>query len=179
MGQPWPTNSESPSGPETGPGAPPAGQPQPARRRRGLVVAGLAGAVLLAGAGGFALGRSSADGNESPIAAAESAAASQVRLKDAYDRCFTRDTGSTLTLADGGDAIVVDTGSEYGSTTGMDCVLADLDTKQSIIAQMSRTTAMMGVQDAEDDGLAYSWSYHPDNGVNMVIEYAEAKPPTD
>ena len=32
----------------------------------------------------------------------------------------------------------------------------------------------MGVQDAEDDGLAYSWSYHPDNGVDLVIEYAEA-----
>ena len=78
-----------------------------------------------------------------------------------------------MTLADGGASIVVDTGSEYGSTAGMDCVLDELSTSQSIMAQIGRTTAMMGVQDAEDDGLAYSWSYHPDNGVNMVIEYAE------
>jgi hypothetical protein len=28
---------------------------------------------------------------------------------------------------------------------------------------------MPGVQDAEHDGLEYSWSYHPDNGVDMVI----------
>jgi hypothetical protein len=171
MGQPWPTNSASPAGPEIDAGATPAGQPP--RPRRALVVAGMAGAVLVAGVGGFALGRSTATDGESPIAAAEAAAASQVRLRDAYDSCSSRDTGSTLTLADGGDAIVVDTGSEYGSPTGMNCVLAELDTPQSITAQMGRTTAMMGVQDAEDDGLTYSWSYHPDNGVNMVIEYTE------
>ena len=28
---------------------------------------------------------------------------------------------------------------------------------------------MMGVQRGEDDGIHYGWSYHPDNGLNMVI----------
>jgi hypothetical protein len=28
---------------------------------------------------------------------------------------------------------------------------------------------MMGTQDADNNGIHYSWSYHPDNGVNMVI----------
>ena len=39
---------------------------------------------------------------------------------------------------------------------------------------MGRTTAMMGVQDAKADGVEYSWSYHPDNGVNMVITLSSA-----
>ncbi len=34
---------------------------------------------------------------------------------------------------------------------------------------MGRTTAMMDVQDAEHDGIEYSWSYHPANVVDMVI----------
>lgn len=74
-----------------------------------------------------------------------------------------------MELTDGGATIVVDTGSQYGSTAGMDCVLDELGTSESIKAQMSRTTAMMGVQDAQHDGLDYSWSYHPKNGVNLVI----------
>ena len=174
MGQPWPTSAPSAAESADSTGVTLEQRPQSQRPRRPLLIAGVAGAVLVAGAAGFALGRSTASGIESPIEAAEAAAASQVRLEAAYDSCYRRDSGGTLTLADGGDSIVVDTGSEYGSTAGMDCVLAELDTKQSIIAQMGRTTAMTGVQDAEDDGLAYSWSYHPDNGVDLVIEYAEA-----
>ena len=173
MEQPWPTSAPSAAESADSTGVTLEQRPHSQRPRRPLLIAGVAGAVLVAGAAGFALGRSTASGNESPIEAAEAAAASQVRLEAAYDSCYRRDSGGTLTLADGGESIVVDTGSKYGSTAAMDCVLAELGTKQSIIAQMGRTTAMMGVQDAEDDGLAYSWSYHPDNGVNMVIEYAE------
>jgi hypothetical protein len=28
---------------------------------------------------------------------------------------------------------------------------------------------MMGQQTAQESGLNYRWSYHPDNGLNMVI----------
>lgn len=171
MGQPWANNVESPQGPDIVTGEM-SGESSQSNRQR-MVIGGLIAGIVVAGVGGFALGRGTASGGESPIAAAESAAASQVRLKSAYDSCYRRDKGSTMTLADGGASIVVDTGSEYGSTAGMDCVLDELSTSQSIMAQIGRTTAMMGVQDAEADGLAYSWSYHPDNGVNMVIEYAE------
>jgi hypothetical protein len=79
------------------------------------------------------------------------------------------DTDDTLSLTDEGGTIVVDTRSEYGSVAGMDCVLEKLGTSESVKAEMGRTTAMMGVQEADEDGLHYSWSYHPDNGVDMVI----------
>lgn len=128
--------------------------------------------MLVAGAVGFVLGRSSGENAAIEAAASSSssaAAAKGARLKDAYARCEASDSSNTLELGDDGTTIVIDTHSQYGSTTAMNCVLSELNTPQSIEAQIGRTTAMMGVQDATHDGLQYSWSYHPKNGVNMVI----------
>jgi hypothetical protein len=150
-------------------------------RRIWIAIAGLGVVILAAGSVGFAFGRSSGERNAveaaasaSSSAAAASEAAKQTRLKEAYGGCKKSDAGNTMRLTDGGKTIVVDTRSEYGSTAGMDCVLKALGTSESITAQMDRTTAMMGVQDAEDDGIEYSWSYHPKNGVDMVITDTEA-----
>lgn len=94
------------------------------------------------------------------------------RLQQAYDECHLKAAG-TIELADGGNTIIVDTGSEYGDPAAMACVLVELDTSSAITAQMDSTTAMMGVQDAEEDGISYKWSYHPKNGVNMVVKDLE------
>jgi hypothetical protein len=89
------------------------------------------------------------------------------RFQAAYSQC--RDNGATLTAADRLTTLIIDTRSKYGSYEALECVLDHLGTSRAIRAQMNSTTAMMGVQDAEEDGLTYKWSYHPDNGVNMVI----------
>ncbi len=117
---------------------------------------------------GFTAGRVTA-GDDGGIASVVAEVSGDLRLAAAAGACKNRDTDRTMSLVDDGSSIVIDTRSEYGSTAGLDCVLRELETPQSIEAQVGRTTAMMGVQDAEDDGLEYSWSYHPDNGVNMVI----------
>ena len=49
------------------------------------------------------------------------------------------------------------------------CVLAALDTPKYVVKMMNGTTAMMGVQKIKDDGLRYRWSYHPDNGFDLII----------
>lgn len=175
MNEPWSGTSEQP----TQSSQPEQGQAPAARNPTRLIwaaSAGLAVAIIAAGLVGFTLGRSSGERNAveaaasaSSSAAAASEAAKQTRLKEAYDGCAKLDTGNTMALNDGGKTIVIDTRSEYGSTAGMDCVLRALGTSESIQAQMGRTTAMMGVQDAESDGIEYSWSYHPDNGVDLVI----------
>lgn len=90
-------------------------------------------------------------------------------LEQAYDACSSGEGADTLTLGDAGKTIIIDTGSEYGSIDGAACVMTQLDTSEAIVAQMDSTTAMMGVQDASDGDIAYQWSYHPDNGLNMVI----------
>ncbi len=90
-------------------------------------------------------------------------------MERAYIACASSDSENTISLEDEGATIVIDTRSEYGDTSGMACVLAQLDTPQSITAKMESTTSMMGLQNAEHEGVEYSWSYHPKNGVNMVI----------
>lgn len=133
-------------------------------------LAGLVAAVLAAGAIGFFIGRSGATESPSELAASVSRAAAQdPRLRAAYDTCQSRDTDDTLSIVDEGTSIVVDTRSEYGNPAGMNCVLSEIDTPESILAQVGRTTSLMGVQEADHDGFHLSWSYHPDNGVNMVI----------
>jgi hypothetical protein len=153
-----------------------SGGSQAGRQRLWSGIAGLLIVILLAGAVGFVIGRGSgkraaieAAAAAASSSAAASSAAKESRLEEAYHGCHGADPGSNLELTDGGQTIVVDTGSKYGDTTGMNCVLITLETPQSIEAQIRSTTAMMGLQDAEHDGLQYSWSYHPDNGVNMVI----------
>jgi len=117
------------------------------------VIAGLVAIALVAGIAGFFIGRPSATPPTPNVAAQQ-----QAGLKRAYERCRSEDTGGTLQLADNGGTIVVDTGSEYGSTAGVDCVFEALGTPESIKAQVGRTTALMGVQNADHQGIRYSWS---------------------
>lgn len=138
---------------------------------RGVVIAGvLTGVVLISGGVGFAIGRATAGGGgEDAATAAAVTTTGPSRLQVAFDACSKDDDGDTLAIADEGRTIVVDTGSEYGDFAPTDCVLSELGTPESIRAEIGRTTSMMGVQDGEHDGISYSWSYHPDNGVDMVI----------
>lgn len=127
---------------------------------------------------GVVIGRASDGGvtaeEDDSSTVAEAAAPEAPRLKDAYDSCWKSGIGQTVQLGDGGTSIIVDTGSEYGSVDSVVCIMDEIETPQSVVAQVSSTTALMGVQEAEHDGFEYSWSYHPDNGLNMVITDVEA-----
>lgn len=39
----------------------------------------------------------------------------------------------------------------------------------SLLSEMSRTNALMGVQSETSGDLNFKWSYHPDNGLNIVV----------
>lgn len=152
------------------PFAPPptVGTPATVSVRKAWLWAGLtAGVVLVAVAGtvGFVLGH----GSGAAAAAAASSSAQDVRLSKAFNACKSEDDAHTMQLGDGGRTIIVDTRNEYTSTQGVECVWSELKTPQSIVANVGATTAMMGEQSAQSDGISYRWSYHPDNGLNMVI----------
>jgi hypothetical protein len=74
------------------------------------------------------------------------------------------DGGSSLTMIGEGEET---SGAPYGDIA---CILVALDMPDSIASQIDRTTAMMGVQQAAWDDFTASWSYHPDNGLNMIVE---------
>ncbi|WP_040339719.1 hypothetical protein [Candidatus Blastococcus massiliensis] len=177
MGAPWATGPQpqQPWGQQWVPPPAPAGPP-PRPPRRPQNSAGLTGGVvallLVAAAGGFVVGRVTAGDDRQSAERSAIAVAAGRPLEAAYRACTARDDGNTLSLRDGGTTIVIETRSEYGDPAGLHCVLGELDTPHAITAQMDRTTAMMGVQEAEDDGIVYSLTYHPDNGVDMVITSA-------
>lgn len=88
------------------------------------------------------------------------------RLQKAFDNCDKATSMDGIEVGDDGEAIIITNLTDY---EGMGCILAELDTAESVVSNMDSTTAMMGRQSADDDGLTYEWSYHPDNGLNMTI----------
>lgn len=71
--------------------------------------------------------------------------------------------------ADDGATILIDTKDESNPTEAVGCILSMLETPKSVISAVESTTALAGVQEDEADGISYRWSYHPDNGMNMII----------
>lgn len=73
-------------------------------------------------------------------------------------------------IYDGGHTAVINTRSEGNDVAGAACLLYGIDTPQAIIARIDSTTALQGQETARANGFIYRWTYHPDNGLNMVIE---------
>lgn len=91
-------------------------------------------------------------------------------FEKAYDTCGTP---SGITVSDGGTTITIDGNGEY-QTYGADiydiaCVLSEVNTPSYITSSMDTTNSLMGRQTASFDGIDVSWSYHPDNGLDIVL----------
>lgn len=144
----------------------------------GLVVVAIA---AVAGSIAFAVASGGSDeGSQAPIGSASSAPPTESALREttlwyAHANCKNRKGGETLQIVDEDLTLLVDTQSEYGPMGGLICALGELETPQAIISAMESTTAMMGVQEATDANLHYRWSYHPDNGIQLVITETPAR----
>jgi hypothetical protein len=98
---------------------------------------------------------------------------SDTRLKDSMANCDVTDA-SGFTLAEDNQSLVFDgAGKESyfgGDFSDLVCVLNDLNAPSTIESRMLSTNSLMGVQNAEFDGIAVSWSYHPNNGLDANME---------
>jgi len=74
-----------------------------------------------------------------------------------------------VSVTDGGRSMLVDTRSEHGGVEGMVCMLSFIGTPRWVLSAMSSTTALQGVQTAKAKGYSYRWTYHPDNGFNLIV----------
>ena len=50
------------------------------------------------------------------------------------------------------------------------CILFALDVSDAIVSRIDSTRALDGTQDGEWDQFRATWSYHPDSGLNLIIE---------
>jgi len=90
----------------------------------------------------------------------------------------TSTTCGVGTLADDDHTLVVDmAGEEPGSGTetfdGVLCVLDELDVPQSLIARMESTRALDGMQSATWSSYEVTWTYHPDDGLDLIITHTD------
>jgi hypothetical protein len=80
-------------------------------------------------------------------------------------------------LADDDHTLVVDmAGDDPGTGTetfdGVLCVLDELDAPQSLVSRMESTRALDGMQSATWSSYEVTWTYHPDDGLDLIITYA-------
>ena len=61
------------------------------------------------------------------------------------------------------------------ATTGRaGCALGELETSESTITKMSQTRALDGMQSVNDENFEYTWTYHPDDGLDVIITTVSA-----
>lgn len=56
-----------------------------------------------------------------------------------------------------------------GDFLDLKCVINALNAPSTIWERMTTTTALMGSQDGDWDGIKVTWTYHPDNGLDCYI----------
>ena len=97
---------------------------------------------------------------------------SATRLESAKETCAPH--SSFIRLGDGGTSLIITgAGAEErsgASITQVACILAELDVPDSVISQIDGTRALDGRQHASWDGISASWTYHPDDGLNMILQ---------
>jgi hypothetical protein len=103
------------------------------------------------------------------VGATSPAFATDVSIKRAAKRCHVK-----ANLADGGRTISFDTAGDEDYGVGDDiediaCVLLALRAPSFIVTEIDNTRALDGMQRDSWRKFKASWTYHPDDGLNIVI----------
>lgn len=159
--------------------------PQPAKSKVIPLVAASAGLVLIAGG---AVGLVLMLSQPSALATAGEACSGTepvMRLltegEDAIDREDVDEDGEfaelfegVVTVEDGGKTLIVSTKSQDDdplrlSSLALDCVQEKMEMPSWLRESIGTTRALDGRQTGEWDSYSAQWSYHPDNGANLII----------
>lgn len=95
-------------------------------------------------------------------------------IPGAVDACGLS-TSFGLSVGDEGDSVVLDMEGEedfFGLPyNDVMCVLSELDMPDSVESMMLSTSALDGRQTAQWDDLSASWTYHPDDGLDVIVTF--------
>jgi len=105
-------------------------------------------------------------------------AAADAEVQDAMDALGSAakicgDGLKTLTLSNDKASVMVDSKNQDDdkSTTAIICMNMLLGAPDSLASKMSDTTAMAGAQDMSWDHYSARWTFHPDNGLDVIYEF--------
>ncbi|MBP3042428.1 hypothetical protein KKR91_15395 [Arthrobacter jiangjiafuii] len=96
-------------------------------------------------------------------------------INDAAETCNVMETAG-IDIGDNGQSISMS--SEGNESSGAEysdiyCVLGELEVPDSVDNRIGTTRALDGRQSADWNEFTSSWGYHPDSGLNIVIEIAD------
>jgi hypothetical protein len=99
---------------------------------------------------------------------------STTRFEGAVETCAvgTAVDPDGLDLGDEGHSLTMNS-KQAGGVEEIGCILGTLGTPESVINRMDSTTSMMGELSDEAEGITYRWTYHPDNGLNLILTDSE------
>ncbi|MDI1465020.1 hypothetical protein QEZ54_29025 [Catellatospora sp. KI3] len=158
-----------------GPGVPMPSDPhfmpptpmQPRKRRTGLLIGlgAFAAVAVIVGAGLLVWVML----DKTPVGEA-AAAVTQSPLEKAARQCANGNR--FVTIGDGGKTLMFNTQGEERdgvSITTLECFLRELEVSDAIIAEIDTTRALDGRQTGDWGDYHGSWTYHPDNGLQMIV----------
>lgn len=142
---------------------------QPARRS-GMWLVAVAAVVLGAAAGAGVTGVVLAGGDggdgQGPVTAISAPVGT--RLQATKAACTT--LGDNVRLDDQGHSLSFSAAGPGGmSLAGYECIMRKLDAPDSLLAEVENTRALDGTLEATWDVFSASWTYHPAEGLRMVI----------
>ena len=94
------------------------------------------------------------------------------RLEKAADTCnlmtllIVADEGKTLTLTTAGTS---GKSASYTDIEDVVCVLTELEAPSYVTSHIDSTRALDGQQTNEWDGISARWTYHPKDGLRLVL----------
>lgn len=106
----------------------------------------------------------SAQTSESSTTATTPTSSGPTRLEVAAGVCNLK-TGGTANFGDNGHTLTLDRMLFRMQA----CILDQLDTPDSVLAQMLATRAIDGMQHAEWGTVTASWTYYPDDGLGLIL----------
>lgn len=105
------------------------------------------------------------------VAAAVALSSGPDAFEEAQRSCDA--TGSGTTIADNGKTFIVDgAGREDYDGVGveaMSCILRSLDVPDAVTSHITATRALDGRQEDHWGQFTASWSYHPDEGLDLIV----------
>ncbi|GAA1217793.1 hypothetical protein [Rhodoglobus aureus] len=85
------------------------------------------------------------------------------------------ETNQWIDVGDAGQSLSMQSLGEESSGAEFEdvfCVLDELNTPDSALSLIRNTRALDGRQSADWNGFSASWGYHPDDGLDIVIDVA-------
>lgn len=139
--------------------------------RRGILVSIAVGVTLALAALGVAAS-TGVFGGSNVVARGSEFTPAPTAIESALRNCVVTANSGTR-IGDNGRSVTLDQQGDdqrSGLTfTQLFCVLDGLDVPDSVISEMEQTRALDGRLTASPDGMSLSWTYHPDDGLDVVL----------